>query len=115
MKDDRPKPFVMSKTASAIVIALVCLLFFPILIGIVGGVFGAVFGIIGGLFGAVFGIIGGLFGIIFEFIGWVFGGLFDWDFDGPFHSDWNFFSVLVIVIIVALVVKNTQRNSQPKR
>lgn len=105
----------MSKTASAIVIALVCLLFFPILIGIVGGIFGAVFGIIGGLLGAVFGIIGGLFGIIFEFIGWLFGGIFDWDFDGPFHPDWNFFTILIVVIVIALVAKNAQRNSQPKR
>jgi hypothetical protein len=105
----------MSKTTSAIVIALVCLLFFPMIIGIVGGVFGIVFGVIGGLFGAVFGILGGLFGIIFEFIGWLFGGIFDWDWDGPFHTDWNFFSILIVVIIIALIAKNAQRDNPSKR
>ncbi|HEY0739825.1 MAG TPA: hypothetical protein VGD40_00135 [Chryseosolibacter sp.] len=104
----------MSKTASAILIVLVCILFFPFVIGIVGGVFGAVFGVIGGLFGAVFGILGGLLGAIFGFIGWIFEGLFDWDFDGPFHTDWNFFTVLIIVIVVALVAKNAQRNSSKR-
>jgi hypothetical protein len=105
----------MSKTASAIVIFLICLLFFPIIIGIVGGVFGAVFGVIGGVFGAVFGILGGLFGIIFGFIGWIFEGIFDWNWNGPFHTDWNFFSVLVIVIIVALIAKKSQRDNPSKR
>ena len=105
----------MSKTASAIVIAIVCLLFFPFIIGIVGGVFGAVFGVIGGLVGAVFGIIGGLFGIIFGFIGWLFESIFDWNFDGPFHTDWNFVTIMIVVIIIALVAKNAQRSSSPKR
>ena len=104
----------MSKTASAIIVFLLCLLFFPVVIGIVGGVFGAVFGVIGGLFGAVFGIIGGLLGAIFGFIGWIFESLFDWDFDGPFHTDWNFFTLLIIVIIVALVAKNSQRDSSKR-
>jgi hypothetical protein len=105
----------MSKTASAIVIAIVCILFFPVIIGIVGGVFGAVFGVIGGLFGAIFGILGGLIGAIFGFIGWIFEGIFGWGWDGPFHADWNFFSVLAIVIIIALIAKRAQRNDPSKR
>ena len=105
----------MSKTASAIIVFLICLLFFPIIIGIVGGVFGAVFGVLAGAFGAVFGIIGGLLGMIFGFIGWIFEGIFDWGWDGPFHTDWNFFSVLIVVVIIALIAKKAQRNDSAKR
>jgi hypothetical protein len=105
----------MSKTASAILIGIVCLLCFPIVIGIIGGLFGAVFGVIGGLFGAVFGIIGGLIGAIFSFIGWMFGGIFGWEWHGPFHADWNFFSVVAILIIVALIAKKSQRDTPTKR
>ena len=105
----------MSKTASVIIVFLVCLLFFPIIIGIVGGVFGAVFGVLAGAFGAVFGIIGGLIGMIFGFIGWIFEAIFDWDWDGPFHTDWNFFTVLIVVVIIALIAKNAQRNNSAKQ
>lgn len=115
MFDAWSKPILMSKTASAIIIFLVCLLFFPFIIAIVGGVFGAVFGVIGGVFGAMFGILGGLLGAIFSLIGWIFEGIFNWDWDGPFHTDWNFFSVLIIVIIIALVAKNAQRDSSTRR
>jgi MFS family permease len=105
----------MSKTASVIIVALLCLLFFPVVIGIVGGVFGAVFGVIGGLFGAVFGILGGVLGAIFGFIGWIFEGIFDWGWDGPFHTDWNFFTVLIIVIVIALIAKKAQGDTPSKQ
>jgi hypothetical protein len=101
----------MSKTASAIIIILISILCFPIAIGIVGGVFGAVFGVIGGLFGAVFGILGGLIGAIFGFIGWVFEGMFGWGWDSPFHADWNFFTIAAIVIVIAVIAKKSQRTN----
>lgn len=103
----------MSKTASAIVIALVCLLFFPVIVGIAGGVFGAVFGIIGGLIGAVFGVIGGLIGAVFGFFGWILEAMFDWD--GPFDYDWNFFTIVAIILVVALLAKKSQHNDTSRR
>lgn len=105
----------MSRTLSAILIVIICLICFPIVIGIIGGVFGIVFGVIGGLFGAAFGVIGGIIGAIFGFVGWIFDSIFGWGWHGPFHADWNFFSVLVIVIIIAMIAKKSQRENQSKR
>lgn len=105
----------MSKTASTILIVIVCLICFPMVIGIIGGLFGVVFGVIGGLFGAVFGIIGGLLGAIFGFIGWFVEGIFGWGWDGPFHADWDVFTVILLVVIVALIARRSQRDSAPKR
>ena len=105
----------MSKTASAILIVIVCLLFFPLVIGIVGGVFGAVFGIIGGIIGAFFGVLGGLLGAVFGFIGWLFEGIFGWGWDGPFHADWNIFTIAIIVVIIALIAKKSERDRATKR
>lgn len=101
-----------SKTVATLLIVVVCILLFPVIIGIIGGIFGliggiigAVFGAIGGAIGALFGVIGAIFGAIFGLIGWIFEGDFHWD--GPFH----FFSsdagtVLILVIIVALLARS---------
>lgn len=113
-----------SKTLSTILIVIVCLLLFPVIIGIVGGVFGvvggviggifgaiagiigAVFGAIGGVIGAVFGIIASIFGAIFGFFGWLLG---DWDhpWHGPFHwFDKDILGALALVIIVLLIARS---------
>ena len=77
----------MSKTLATIVLVFAAIIFFPIVIGICGGLFGIVFGV----FGAVFGIIGGIFGAIFGAIGSLFGILF--------HT--SFIAIIIIVCIVA--------------
>ena len=70
-----------SKSVATLLIIIVCILLFPVAIGIIGGVFGlvggilgAIFGAIGGVIGAIFGVIGAIFGAIFGFIGWLFDG-----------------------------------------
>ncbi len=104
-----------SKTLTTLVIVLLCILFFPIAIGIVGGIFGLIgtviggfFGLIGGLLGGIFGIIGGLFGAIFGFFGWLFGETFHWGWHWPgfFHSD---AAAIVIIIIVIVLVSRSRR------
>ena len=107
-----------SKTLSAILIVIVCILLFPVAIGIVGGVFGliggiigAVFGAIGGMIGAIFGVIGSIFGAIFGFFGWLFGG-WDHDWPGPFHLfDSDVVGVIALIIVVVLIA----RSRTPKR
>lgn len=101
-----------SKTLTTLVIVLMCILFFPIAIGIVGGIFGLIgtilggfFGLIGGLIGGIFGIIGGMFGAIFGFFGW----LFDWSWHWPgafFHSD---AATILVIIVVILLVSRSRR------
>jgi hypothetical protein len=94
----------ITKTLGAFFIILVCILVFPLGIGIVAGVFGIVIGVIGAVFGAIAGIIGGIFGAIFGVFGWIFDGLFDWH--GPFHFfRCNIFTLAAIVLVIALVVR----------
>jgi hypothetical protein len=87
-----------SSGAPTVLIVLLIVFTFPFWIGLIG----ALFGIIVGLFGAVFGIIAGVFGVI----GGIFGWLFDWSwpFGGFFH--WNFFSILLVALIVVLVARS---------
>jgi hypothetical protein len=96
-----------TKTLGTIIVIILCILLFPVGIGIVAGVFGIVIGAIGGVFGAIFGMIGGLLGAIFGGIGWFFENLFDWDFhDGFGLFDVNIFTIAALVILVALLSKN---------
>jgi hypothetical protein len=88
-----------SRTLATIVIIFACIIMFPIVIGIVGGVFG----IIAGVFGAVFGVFGALIGGFFGMLGGIFGGIFNCHL-GFFH--WNFFSIALIVLIVVLITKS---------
>lgn len=106
-----------SKSLSTILIVIVCVLLFPLIIGIIGGVFGvvagiigAVFGAIGGAIGAVFGVIGAIFGAIFGIFGWIFGGGDDY-WHGPFHFfDKDLFAAIALVIVAVLIVRS--RNPQ---
>lgn len=104
----------MTKTASVLLIVLLCILLFPIGIGLIGGAFGIVFGVFGAVFGAIFGVIGGLIGAIFGLFGWIFESIFDfgWDCDGPFgfHRN-NIFTIAALVIIVVLIAKKSGRKS----
>jgi hypothetical protein len=99
----------LSKTVGTVVIIFICILMFPIAIGLIGGAFGIVVGVIGAVFGAIFGVIGGLFGAVFGFFGWLLDSLFGWgdmEFHGPFgFVECNVLTWAIIVIVVALLVK----------
>lgn len=99
----------ITKTIGTLFIVLICIIMFPVALGLVGGAFGIVIGVIGAVFGAIAGAIGGIFGAIFGVIGWMFDGLFNWH--GPFHFfRCNIFTFAAIVLVVALLVRN--RNSR---
>ncbi len=101
-----------SKTLTVLAV-FVCVLFFPVLIAVAGGMFGVMgsilgglFGFIGGMFGAVFGVIGGIFGAIFGAFGWILG-------DGDFHCIWpfhffngNLFALLIIGLVIAMIARS---------
>lgn len=95
----------ITKTIGAVFVILVCILVFPLGIGILGGMFGIVMGVIGAVFGAIAGVIGAIFGGIFGIFGWLFDGLFDWH--GPFHYfRCNIFTLAAVVLVVALIIRN---------
>ncbi len=102
-----------TKTLGTLAIFIICLLLFPVVIGIIGGAFGIVMGVFGAIFGTVFGLIGGLFGIIFGFVGWLFGALVDWDHSYTFF-DLNFGVVILITIIIFLLVKRKNQKHPTK-
>jgi hypothetical protein len=96
-----------SKTLATIMVVFVCVMLFPIFIGIIGGIFGVIGGVVGGLFGfigwifgAIFGAIGALFGAFFGLFGWMFGDHWHWP-GGWFHRD--FFTVLALVLFIVLI------------
>jgi hypothetical protein len=98
----------ITKTIGTIFIVLICIIMFPVALGLIGGAFGIVMGVIGAVFGAFAGIIGGIFGAIFGVFEWMFDSLFDWH--GPFHFfGCNFFTLATIVLVVALLVRNKNR------
>jgi hypothetical protein len=80
----------MSKTLGIIVIVFACIFFFPIAIGIFGGIFG----IIAGIFGGLIGLIGGIFGAIFGLLGAIF------------HI--GAFTILVCLIIALLISRSNK-------
>jgi hypothetical protein len=100
------------KTATIFIAVIVCILLFPLVIGIAGGVFG----VLGALLGGVFGIIGGFFGIISGLIAGIFGGLFSlvgWVFDLDFSPAWplhfdsdNIFAALFLVLVLVIATRS---------
>lgn len=96
-----------SKTIAVLLIVLICILLFPVGIGIIGGIFGAIgtvlgalFGVVTGVFGAVFGAVGAVFGAIFGVLGWVFGHHCDWNV--PFFNRDVFVAVILVIVIFAI-------------
>jgi hypothetical protein len=94
-----------SKTLGTVAILIICILMFPIAVGILGGAFGIVMGVFGAVFGVFFGLLGGVFGAIFGFFGWLFDNFFGWGHHFHFFN-MNFWSVLFLVVIVVLLMKN---------
>lgn len=99
-----------SKTIATIMVVFICVLLFPIFIGIIGGIFGIIGGVIGGffgflgwLFGAIFGAIGAVFGAFFG----VFGSMFDdhWHWPGHWFNR-DVFTLLALVLIVVLISRS---------
>jgi len=95
----------LSKPFGALLVIVLCILFFPVGIALIGGAFGIVVGVFGAVFGAIFGIIGGLFGAIFGFFGWIFDGIFDWNWPFGFFSC-NLFTLILIVLVIALIARS---------
>ncbi len=98
-----------TSSSSTILIILVLILTFPVWIA-VGAV---VIGVVGGLFGAAVGIIGALFGVVAALIALPFKLLFgwgDWGWHGFPHFHWNTCALLAFIIIVALAIRAKNRN-----
>jgi hypothetical protein len=100
-----------SKTLSTVLIVILCIIFFPLIIGVVGGAFGIVIGVFGAVFGVIFGVLGGILGAIFSIFGWLFESIFGWgDWDWHFgFFNWNFCTIALIVLIVALAARSKKR------
>ncbi len=100
----------MIKGLSAIVLAFVILISFPICIALFAGGFGIMVGIFGALFGVIAGVFGALLGIVGAIIDALCGGIFDWN--GPhisfphFHS--NGFGIAAIIITLAIIFRGRQ-------
>jgi len=105
-----------SKTVTTIALVIVCMLLFPVAIGIVGGVFGVVGGILGGLFGIFTGLLGAIFGAIAGLFGVAF-GIFGWGGADPWHGSFSFFDrdVLTAIILVVVVVLMTRPRTRHHR
>ncbi|MBO5097639.1 MAG: DUF1700 domain-containing protein [Agathobacter sp.] len=85
------------KKTSWILIAIIAVLTFPLWIGVVAGLFGAVVGIIGGLFGVVVGLLGAAFGLIIGGIACCIAMIFQAAFIGPAE-------IMVTIGVCALLV-----------
>ena len=85
------------KKTSWILIAIIAVLTFPLWIGVVAGLFGAVVGIIGGLFGVVVGLLGASFGLIIGGIACCIAMIFQATFIGPAE-------IMVTIGVCALLV-----------
>lgn len=102
-----------TKTLTAIMVIILCVLLFPVFIGIIGGlfgiiggVFGAIFGLLGGLFGAFFGLLGGIVGVI----GWLFKSALSWH--GPFgFFTWNLIPIALVLLIIVLITRSKTSRS----
>ena len=90
-----------SKTIATVMVVFICVLLFPVFIGILGGIFG----LIGGVIGAFFGFIGWMFGAIFGAIGWMFGDHYHWHWPGGWF-DRDLFSVIALIVIVVLIARS---------
>jgi hypothetical protein len=94
----------ISKTLGTILIAIVCVIMFPVVIAILGGVFGIIAGVFGAVFGAIGGVLGGLFGAVFGVFEWMFDGVFGWNPFGFFHC--NSLTLVALVVVVALIIRS---------
>lgn len=95
----------VTKTLGTIVIIVLCILLFPVGIGIVAGVFGIVAGVFGAIFGMIGGVIGAIFGGIFSVFGWLFDGIFGWHW--PYASfNCSMFALAAIVLIIAVLARS---------
>jgi hypothetical protein len=102
-----------SKALTTVLIVILCALFIPAAIGIIGGVFGIVgsilggiFGLIGGIFGGLMGLIGGFFGAVFGFFGWLFGAPFHWHFFGH-----DVLTIMVVIVVIVLLARSKNARS----
>jgi hypothetical protein len=95
----------MTKVLGIIFLAIICMIMFPIGIGLIGGAFGLVFGVFGAIFGVIGGIIGAIFSAIFGVFGSIFGGVFGWDCPRFFFPHNNVFSIVILAIIVAVIIR----------
>ena len=92
-----------SKSATSTVLIVLLLVFtFPIWLGIAGGILG----VVAGVFGAIIGIFAGIFGAIAGIIGGIFGWVFDWHWPFPGFFHWNFFTIVAIVLVIALLSRS---------
>ena len=94
---DEPDAHSNTSKTSWILIAIIAVLTFPLWIGVVAGLFGAVVGIIGGLFGLVAGLFGAAFGLIIGGIACAIAILFRAAVVGPAE-------VLVTIGVSALLI-----------
>lgn len=92
---------------STLLIALVLIITFPLWFGLGMGLFGVLIGLIAGFFGLMVGIIALPFKLLF---GW---GDWGWGCDVfPHFHHARGLTVLVIIIIAALIVKNRKTSKQ---
>lgn len=100
----------MIKGLSAIVLAFVILISFPLWIALIAGGFGIIVGIFGALFGVIAGVFGAIFGILGAIIDALCGGIFDWN--GPHisfpHFHLNGFGIAAIIITLAIILRGRQ-------
>lgn len=85
----------ITKTLTAVFIAILALFCFPLFIGLLGGIFGMVMGVFGGILGAigaVFGTIVGGIGSIFHVTSWFF----------------NPFCMVVAILLIVLLVNRSK-------
>jgi len=87
------------KTITTLLAIILCIVLFPLMIGLVGGAFGIVFGVFGAIFGVIAGVFGAVFGAIGGMFGWIFGGCHV----GFFH--WNIVPLLTIIVIIAVIAR----------
>jgi MFS family permease len=100
-----------SKTLTILAIVIVCAMLFPIAIGIIGGIFGAIGGVIGGIFGLIAGIFGAIFGVIGAILGAIFGWA-DYGCWGSFNFfDGDVFAAIALVVVIVLIARS--RNDRP--
>jgi hypothetical protein len=105
-----------NKTAITLAIIIVCILFFPIVIGIVGGAFGIVAGVFGAVFGAIFGVIGAVVGGVFGLLGEIIGFLFSWPFGSSCHfPDGDVLVGGALIIFAVLVARRKNLEARNRK
>ena len=84
----------MSKPLTTLILIFAFILAIPILIGVVGGLFGAFMGVVGAVFGVIAGIFGGVFGVMGSVFGALFGG------------GWNLLCIVLAAAAIVLIIGN---------